>query len=699
MGIIDNLRNTNKGRLSYERDFDGTKVKSLLKECSSPPALHISPKFSQNLSLEEKDDNTRKDEEISSYCKSEENKSKQNSPVILTQLTSSVRSIEDTRIVNMKQKVALSEFGSSRLAVKKYEESLLEQARKAAKVQKQREFEEAENRFEREAELKVQELEQKANFDVLKRIQSIELQNESQAAEIVKQHRLLKETHDQRKQIHDARIQEAEQARRKLRQEEIRRKEQEYKERLEKITKCAAQLSRLNTKIHEDVHSCKYQNYISEPGKKSLTLIEKYVTNMDTLVKMCQGGEITVEMCEQCKTILESASEAYELIRKELERAVNEGKEAEKEKQLKLQQEQAAVEANKQNQPGGSAGTPLATSTPVVTNNRQTNLTDLAGATGGQSLCVDIQAFRRYTELQEKLKRVEQSTAVLSSTPQLKKYKFDLQKAVNTPINAISTVSGDHLRDKLKRLLLLLSGQQVEVTGRTVSIKQHPQGGDFSKYLIAKMMVKKGDEQVSSKHESAFALGMVAAGLWREVPDIGDLLLAHFHSQCPYLVPYYIPRQEGQSDEDYFRSRGYKYEGEVVEKHDKFLKRMSGIMRLYFSIMVSSPPRGEHPHGIQYAWTWITRVLNLEPETDITAAMIYDFLQVTGNMLCHTYKKQFLKLLHILVKELLPKLKSVSSEAGSGTLTRLQMLLENSVKHHGEIPVPDGFLKSNFWLS
>lgn len=126
---------------------------------------------------------------------------------------------------------------------------------------------------------------------------------------------------------------------------------------------------------------------------------------------------------------------------------------------------------------------------------------------------------------------------------------------------------------------------------------------------------------------------------------------------------------------------------------------MSGIMRLYFSIMVSSPPRGEHPHGIQHAWTWITRVLNIEPETDITASMIYDFLHVTGNMLGQTYKKQFLKLLHILVKEMLPKLKAVSSNAGSGTITRLQLLLENSVRHLGDIPVPEGFLKSNFWLS
>lgn len=126
---------------------------------------------------------------------------------------------------------------------------------------------------------------------------------------------------------------------------------------------------------------------------------------------------------------------------------------------------------------------------------------------------------------------------------------------------------------------------------------------------------------------------------------------------------------------------------------------MSGFMRLYFSIIVSGMPRGDHPHGIEHAWTWLTRTLNIEPELDITTTMIYDCLQVTGNKLCQVYKKQFLKLLHILVKEMLPKLKNVSSDAGHGSLTRLQLLLETSVKHHGNIPLPNGFLESNFWLS
>lgn len=94
---------------------------------------------------------------------------------------------------------------------------------------------------------------------------------------------------------------------------------------------------------------------------------------------------------------------------------------------------------------------------------------------------------------------------------------------------------------------------------------------NLSVHIIILLFQKKGEEQVSSKHESAFAIGMVAAGLWRESPSIGELLLAHFHAQCPYLVPFYIPRQEGQSDADFFRwvYVTYKYTESIFYNHEK----------------------------------------------------------------------------------------------------------------------------------
>ena len=72
---------------------------------------------------------------------------------------------------------------------------------------------------------------------------------------------------------------------------------------------------------------------------------------------------------------------------------------------------------------------------------------------------------------------------------QFKKYKFDLQKAVNIPVNAISSTSGAHLRDKLTRLGSLLIGNPVEVDNKRIAATQHPGGMAFCKDLFAKKIV------------------------------------------------------------------------------------------------------------------------------------------------------------------------------------------------------------------
>lgn len=151
-----------------------------------------------------------------------------------------------------------------------------------------------------------------------------------------------------------------------------------------------------------------------------------------------------------------------------------------------------------------------------------------------------------------------------------------------------------------------------------------------------------------------------------------------------------------------YRARGYKYDSDGnVEKQDKFLKRMSGIMRLYASLMVSYPPRrqSEHPFGIENAWIWLSRVMNIQPLPDVTATMVFDLLEVTGHALYKEYRKQFLKMLHILIREFLPKLKSVASSGGGGPVSRLEALIMASIQRQGQIPPPEGILSPNFWFS
>lgn len=690
MGFGEKLKETSKGRLSYERRSSGQSLKSLLDECSSPPSLHVSPTLIQNLKLQKErgipsDGEEKKDQEK----EPEYSKLIRNNTRSFSSRSSDASLPDKSERHPVKEKVVSPEYEQSKLAIQKYEEVVKQQTMDLWS-QKRLQFQAVRARLEGEAMLTLQQLEQQTNFNTLMKIQDIELRHESQAAEIVRQHKLLKETHEQRRQAHNACILEAEQEKNRLKQELLRKKEQENKERLEKMISSLTSLSQMNTKVQDLMNQCKYQNLVTEATKKSAEFIQKKIAQGTSDVsERRKEGQVDLVHLEKMHELLKACSNAYEFIKAELDKVEKEGKQAEEKAKLE-QQKQQQLKQQQQVSPVRSA--PLATSTPMPD-------TGPPPIPEGQSLCADVEAFKQYMELQKKLTTVEEALQVLTSTPQLKKLKFDLQKAINTPINAISPVSGDHLRDKLKRLLSLLNGNTVEVAGRSVSASQHQAGQLFCKYLIAKMFVRKGEEQVTSKHDSAFAIAMVAVALWGEHRDMGDMYQAQFTNQCPYLVPYYAPRLEGQTDEEYFKSRGYKYEDGSVEKQDKFLKRMSGIMRLYFAMIVSSPARGAHPHGIEHGWRWFSRVLNLEPEPDISATMIFDFLQVAGHAMYRQYQKQFLKHLHILTKEMFVKLKNVSSPAGAGVLTRLQTLLETALKHQGNIPEPDGFLAPSFWRS
>ncbi len=139
----------------------------------------------------------------------------------------------------------------------------------------------------------------------------------------------------------------------------------------------------------------------------------------------------------------------------------------------------------------------------------------------------------------------------------------------------------------------------------------------------------------------------------------------------------------------------------VIEKQDKFLKRMSGFIRLYAAVMTSSLPQGPqhtHPHGMEQAWLWLTRTMNLPPVIDVTATLMYDMLQVTGFALWKTYGKQFEKLLTLLISDFLPKIRQVKSTGGGGPVTRLENYLQKCIQS-GSIPPPEGLLSQNFWYT
>jgi nucleoporin GLE1 len=303
-----------------------------------------------------------------------------------------------------------------------------------------------------------------------------------------------------------------------------------------------------------------------------------------------------------------------------------------------------------------------------------------------------------YSQLQSELSQYESSAAAFTNDLSLKALRFELQKAVLHPLNEISDLSGQHLQDKLDRLASLLRGNAVNVGSRVVRATEHPGGLEYCTNLLARRMVSQGEDQVNVNPKAAFPIAAVITELWIEFPIFGRLVLAHFYRQCPYLVPYYAPQQEGQSNEDYYKSLGYRYSNGKVEQQPAYLKRMSGVVRLYAAILISLPRRNQpHPHGLEHAWRYLASLLNLSPRNDITAAILVEFLSVAGHAMSKEYGKQFQKILHLICTEYFSMIRNVTPKgSGGGPVTRLEDFLQESITKGG-IPPPAGQLPLRFW--
>lgn len=474
----------------------------------------------------------------------------------------------------------------------------------------------------------------------------------------------------------------------KLKEEEKRQKEAEEDQR-KRMKEKKIQLDRLHqyqleyrTKYEEIVEAAKQckdrQAFVAKVSCHTAKL-KSLKEALDQLITRCKTGELSDLDLETASTIIQQLEEILGVIREESQK-INE------------QLDKEAVEANAAKEEQKAQATRSSQSTQALTSNRIfEELNDF----------VDREAFNVYISLQQHLQNFENSYKNLQKDDRLKKFRFECQKAVNIPVNAISPISADHLQDKLFRLSRLISGQPVEVGHGQVIASSHPEGIAFCKNLLAKKFVCQGELTVSSKPEAAFAIAAVIEALWADFPDFGQLILGHFHRECPYLVPIFMPQVEGQSTEDYYKSLGYHYnESGEVEKQDRFLKRMSGIMRLYSAVLISRPCRYQqnksHPHGLSQAWRWISCMLNMDPKPDICATLLFDFLEVAGSTMYSHYGQQFQKLLHLICKEYFPKIEKITPSVSSGPMIRLEAFLQKILKQ-GHIPPAAGILPPNFW--
>ncbi|XP_006024382.1 nucleoporin GLE1 isoform X9 [Alligator sinensis] len=534
--------------------------------------------------------------------------------------------------------------------------------------------------------------EQLKRFDELKELkqhqeyQDLQEVMEKSSKEAQGQQEKLKEEHRHRAKILNLKLCEAEQQRQHQEEMERLRKE-EGQERLRRLYSIQEEVLQLNQQIdpnyrHKDLPRIDFSAY-SNRGNQICGLVSGLIRTTSE-----RGFPSPVDVVNT-ERVLQEMRGLISSMQQEIAAAVEEKKRRDEEEERERQKELQKKEQLK-------AQAPVPAQHPGGKQQKEASL--------GLQTKAEESTMQWYQELQDTADQCVSSFSGIADCKdnQVKKIKMDLQKAATIPVSQISTIAGSQLREIFDKINNLLSGKSVQSGGRMVSVTQHPQGLDFVYYKLAEKFVKQGEEEVASHHEAAFPIAVVASGIWEIHPRVGDLILAHLHKKCPYSVPFYPAFKEGTSMEDYQRTLGYQVTDSKVEQQDNFLKRMSGMIRLYAAIIQLRWPygnkQGTHPHGLNHGWRWLAQMLNMEPLADVTATLLFDFLEVSGNALMKQYQVQFWKMMLLIREDYFPRIEAITSSGQMGSLMRFKQFLEKCLQKQ-EIPLPKGSLQSSFWRS
>ncbi|XP_065593625.1 mRNA export factor GLE1 [Cyrtonyx montezumae] len=509
--------------------------------------------------------------------------------------------------------------------------------------------------------------EQLKRFDEMKELkQRQEIQElrevmEKSIKETQGQQEKLKEQHRLRAKVLNLKLREAEQQRQ--RQEELERlRKEEGQERLRRLYSIQEELLQLNQQIdpnykHKDLPKIDLSAY-SNRGNQICGLVSGLIR---TTSERGFPSEVDVANTEQA---LNEMRGLISSMQQEIAAAVEEKKrrdeQEEKQKQEELlKKQQAEAQTPAPVQPSG-------------------------GKQQKEALQVKAEedTMQWYQQLQDAKAQCAASFSTLSNCKdsEVKKIRMELQKAVTIPVSQISTIAGSQLRQVFDKINNFLSGKPVQSGRQTVLVTQHPQGLDFVFYKLAEKFVKQGEEEVASHRESAFPIAAVISGIWEIYPRVGDLFLAHLHKKCPYSVPFYPAFKEGTPLEEYQRMLGYQVQDSTMEEQDHFLKRMSGLICLYAALIQLRWPygnnQGAHPHGLSYGWRWLAQMVNMEPVVDVTATLLFNFLEVCGNALIRQYQVQFWKLMLMIQDYYIPRIEAITDVRQKGSLMRFKQFLE-----------------------
>ncbi|KAK9325206.1 GLE1-like protein-domain-containing protein [Lipomyces orientalis] len=222
--------------------------------------------------------------------------------------------------------------------------------------------------------------------------------------------------------------------------------------------------------------------------------------------------------------------------------------------------------------------------------------------------------------------------------------------AANKEWKAYCSTTKRKIKPKLGQLTN--SRQQIrKILGELTVIVDEAQGKSNLCYkwllnFLSKSIVSQAETETTVSPSSAFPLGTLAVFMMSKHDVLRDLLIARFVKKCPYVVGYTcsVDTEEGRIRMGYKRIEG-KWEDDAM-----YCERMGGMASVWGVMTQMGFPLNanmSHPYPMYHSWTFVSRMLNLPPEslTNAHFTVMASWWELTARRFLVAYGKQAHKLL------------------------------------------------------
>ena len=477
--VLQGLASCSKNRLQYDTHWKPTR--ETLDEISRPPNLpadllrSVSP--SKNLSLGET--NICSSLEHGSETQNEEEEKDQNGVVFdemvsfigKKDLEKPVASSASTENLNdgLREKELLASYDNTHVAIYRLE------TEKWLKAQEDLNFREEKLR-EHSRKLQTSKrhyLQQKENEQVEERLQSLQalqLDEKRKSEEARLRQEKLEQSHAEYAQKAVRRVKEVEELRLKVLEQE-----QLFKKQMNQLEAQFKGIGDTASSILQIFQGCRYQSAVATFKPEILLEVAKVLkisqNALDNARESEQVTEANFAFVQDCagliQTILQKTKsivqEATIKATKEEAELQAKAREEEAKKEKEVADKERALEALTRKKQESQASTSPSQNSSSPAQSKSVLSKKL-------SSCISETAWKEYSRLVTYKSEIVKSAEPLHTNKSLKQLKFDLMKAVSTPVNSISEES---ILDKIQHLNKFLSGGSIQAGSKQISMGLH----------------------------------------------------------------------------------------------------------------------------------------------------------------------------------------------------------------------------------